>query len=676
MSMPPSNWAAGIFQRAFHKTFTNVFYSRGVSTRRHRSRRPAQQISLESLEPRQMLAQVTVTTTADIGAGSLRQAIIDANATSANDDIVFASSLFTNGVSTITLGSAALPDIAATSGAGSLTITGPGASSLIISGNNGNTNRNFSIFKIASGGNLTISGVTVSGAQTTDTYGKGGCIINSGALNISNSVITGNSVSGSSSYGGGIQNNTSAVLTISNTTISGNSSANHAGGINNNGTITITSSTISGNTAANAGGGFVNIGTLSIFNSTIFGNIATNASGGGIFNNTALNITNTTIASNSAVSGGGILGNGGSLNIANTIIANSTSGGDYAGSGTIGTNLNNLVEDGSITDASSTPTGSGNISGDPLLGTLQNNGGPTQTLALLSGSPAIAAGDATISNAAPVNGLDQRGVTRSPTAPSIGAFEYVPPVASQLGLTTNAAGSVTGLAFATQPVITLQDSLGATATTNNSPVTMTVSSGATTVGTTTVNAVAGVATFSGVGISGTVGTAYTLTFASAGLTSATQSITPLGAASTPTFGTPTATADGFTVQINNYDPNFTYGGTATASGTVSIDGSGFVTVSGVAANTSTTATITTTRANYESGSAQVTATSLAVPTVTSISPTSGSIAGGTTITITGTDFTGATAVTIGGVAAINVTVVSSTTIIATTPAGVAGTQHC
>jgi len=56
MSLPPSNWAAGVFQRAFQKTFTHVFYSRGVSTRRRCSRRPAQQISIESLEPRQMLS--------------------------------------------------------------------------------------------------------------------------------------------------------------------------------------------------------------------------------------------------------------------------------------------------------------------------------------------------------------------------------------------------------------------------------------------------------------------------------------------------------------------------------------------------------------------------------------------------------------------------------------------
>ena len=56
MSLPSSNWATGAFRGAFQKTFSSVFYSRGASTRRRRSRRPAQQISLESLEPRQMLS--------------------------------------------------------------------------------------------------------------------------------------------------------------------------------------------------------------------------------------------------------------------------------------------------------------------------------------------------------------------------------------------------------------------------------------------------------------------------------------------------------------------------------------------------------------------------------------------------------------------------------------------
>lgn len=78
----------------------------------------------------------------------------------------------------------------------------------------------------------------------------------------------------------------------------------------------------------------------------------------------------------------------------------------------------------------------------------------------------------------------------------------------------------------------------------------------------------------------------------------------------PTFGTPTKTADGFTVQITNYDAAYAFAGTATASGSVAISGSGLVTVTGVAGNTSSTATITTTRTGYKGGSATTTETSL------------------------------------------------------------------
>jgi hypothetical protein len=91
--------------------------------------------------------------------------------------------------------------------------------------------------------------------------------------------------------------------------------------------------------------------------------------------------------------------------------------------------------------------------------------------------------------------------------------------------------------------------------------------------------------------------------------SVVSQVVNLGSANTPTFGPPTATAGGFTVQISNYNGAFTYGGTATAGGTVAISNTGLVTVSGVAANTSSTATITTTRTGYASGSAPVTATS-------------------------------------------------------------------
>ena len=86
--------------------------------------------------------------------------------------------------------------------------------------------------------------------------------------------------------------------------------------------------------------------------------------------------------------------------------------------------------------------------------------------------------------------------------------------------------------------------------------------------------------------------------------------TSLDTALTPTFDTPTATADGFTVQITNYDANFSWAGTATASGTISIDNNGLLTVTGVAAGTSSTATITTTRTGYTSGTATASETTL------------------------------------------------------------------
>ena len=126
------------------------------------------QLELLGLEERVVPATITVLNTAASGAGSLDAAITLANTTPGNDDIVFNTGV----TGTIAL-TAALPAIidastAITGGtAGTVTITGPSASSLIISGSLGG----FSIFNIDTGGNLTISGVTVSGANNS--YGAG-----------------------------------------------------------------------------------------------------------------------------------------------------------------------------------------------------------------------------------------------------------------------------------------------------------------------------------------------------------------------------------------------------------------------------------------------------------------------------------------------------------------------
>ena len=599
------------FKNLFTPKTTKIALKKGIRRR----------LELLGLEERVVPATFTVINNSDLGAGSLREAITLANTTAGDDTIDF---IFASGTSpyTITLASA-LPNIidantvVGAGTAGTVTITGLGASSLIIDGSQGG----FNIFRINTGGNLTISGVTVSGANISgngsafnNLGGNGGAFNNSGTLFVSNSTISGNTAD----CGGGIINNGTGTVTVTNSTISNNTASVYGGGIFADGNLTVTNSTISGNTASKtnsgtinttgtlyvgAGGGlYLNLATAIISNSTISGNTASftntgsltantvfagngggisiynstvtlsnstisgnsasftnsgtlnNANfylgyGGGImFNQGTLNVTNSTISGNSAATalgnsipptfvGGGIY-NRATLNIANTIIANSTDGAstpalidDYDGTGTVNltspsTAANNLLSTGTFSWATT------KTSAEINLGTLANNGGPTKTIALGTGSVAIGAGDATISNAAPVNGLDQRGVTRSTTAPSIGAFEFYP--ATQVTLTTTASGSASGSAFTTQPVITIKDSLGNPVNTTAS-VTMTVSGNGTTVGTTTINAVNGVATFTNVGISGTAGTAYTLTFTSGSLTTATQSITP-------TFGLATQVA--------------------------------------------------------------------------------------------------------------------------------------
>jgi hypothetical protein len=294
------------------------------------------------------------------------------------------------------------------------------------------------IYNDGSGGSATL---TILNSTVSENYAylAGGGIYNDGdggraTLNITNSTVDGNGAAHNDipfggGEGGGIYNNIGTV-TITDSVVSNNIAGvpdqfpvGTGGGILNFGTMTITNSTITGNHVYLVGGGIESDGTLTITRSTISGNRADGAHdgqpwghGGGISG--TVNFTNSTLSGNYAslsaggLEGDGVImnstisdnGNGGistdGLKIGNTIL-NSNSGATIDGTAiSLGYNI-------SSDDAGGNLTGPGDqINTDPMIGSLQDNGGPTLTHALLPGSPAIDAGDPGFT---PPPWYDQRG---------------------------------------------------------------------------------------------------------------------------------------------------------------------------------------------------------------------------------------------------------------------------
>lgn len=247
-------------------------------------------------------------------------------------------------------------------------------------------------------GVATIAGSTVNG----NVAGHGGGIENSGTLSITGSTVNNNTVGGQVDKkewgeGGGIDS--SSTLTITNTTLNGNFAFIAGGALNGNGMIA--NSTISGNQSHNGGGIY---GSPTITNSTISTNSAVfQGQGGGFFGGGI--ILHCTIAGNNADNFGGGIVVFGSLAIGNTILKTGTSGAniEILGGSTVTSNGYNISND----NAGGFLTGPGDqINTDPILGPLQDNGGPTFTHALLPGSPAIDTGDP---NFTPPPFFDQRG---------------------------------------------------------------------------------------------------------------------------------------------------------------------------------------------------------------------------------------------------------------------------
>jgi hypothetical protein len=373
-------------------------------------------------------ATIAVTSTADSEPGSLR----DALASAADGDMVDASGV--SGTILLTSGELLITN--------SVDIIGPGPDLLAVDGNAANRVFHIGPDIVVSISSLTITNGNVSGFNFPVCCG-GGIYNDHATLTISNCTLSGNL----GTQGGGIVNNGSsgsAIFHIADSTLSGNSGED-AGGILNFGfrgsaTVEVANSTLRGNSAGGNGGGIFNQGTsgsvtLHIVNSTLSSNSA-GGGGGGIFNDgefsgsATVQIVNSTLSGNSAGGGGGIstLGSSGSATVQ---IVNSTLCGNSAVFGAI-ENAYGALEIGSVIlkasasvanifNTSGTVTSLGyNLSSDdgggfltatadqiktnPMLGPLQDNGGPTFTHAILCGSPAIDQGK-NLSGSA----TDQRG---------------------------------------------------------------------------------------------------------------------------------------------------------------------------------------------------------------------------------------------------------------------------
>jgi hypothetical protein len=365
---------------------------------------------------------IVVTNTNDSGPGSLRNALAIAN----DGDTIDAIGV--SGTILLTSGELQIDH--------NVTINGPGAANLAINGNG--TFRVFENFN----SNVTISGLTITNGRPPGppSATSGGGILNHGGLILSDSIVS-NSGAGN---GGGISCDGGGTLTVMSSTFTDNSAlflpfgGGTGGGISvDDGTVAVNNSTISNNSGVCSGGGIAafNNAQLTVMNSTISGNSSVGWSGfcdfglgGGIyFNGGTLTVMNSTISANitNFGRGGGICLFGGTLTVMNSTINGTAGAGggiDNEGTMTIGDSVLDaglgytITNEGTATSLGynlASDNGSGVLTGpgdqintDPMLGPLQDNGGPTFTHALLPGSPAIDAGDPSF---APPPFYDQRG---------------------------------------------------------------------------------------------------------------------------------------------------------------------------------------------------------------------------------------------------------------------------
>ncbi|MFK8039553.1 MAG: choice-of-anchor Q domain-containing protein [Crocinitomicaceae bacterium] len=391
-------------------------------------------VTLISLAYYSVATTFTVNSAANNGSGTFRQAIIDANNNPGIDTIVFDTSI--NGIP-ITINSwVGVTD--------DINVMGNGISNTIIDGT-------------GTSGMIQILGPGASFASFSNIQFRnadGAIIVNFASTYFDNCYFLNNFVFGALQSGGAIYYvpsiGTSDTLHISETTFDGNDAWVDGGAIYfADGRLILESSTIMNGEAFNGDGGGIYIGggILEMSNSTLHNNWSTNGGGGGIYDNlmgAGSFISNSTIVNNQASNGGGIYSGASSVpsqfSIYNSIIANNLVGNlgpdIYINDTLLGAHQNNIVRN-CYNPNTSCPTwhSQSNPNIDPSGPQL--NGGPTPTVALLVGSPAIDNANLTFSSQ-----LDQRGELRCPI-PDIGAYESNPGAHSTFSFSTTACSQYT-----------------------------------------------------------------------------------------------------------------------------------------------------------------------------------------------------------------------------------------